>query len=441
MTPQELAEFNGADLAALTEADLRINWLPLLGQPGWFVESWSHLLSGYPRAGKTELLIRLIREWLASGRRVALLSEESRHTCAMRLRGLEGDWSGLQIVCGLGTSPEELLMERAFYGSEAIVVVDTLRNLLQLQDERDNSEVARIVNPWTAGARAAGKTLVMAHHQRKGGGDHGEGISGAHALLGAFDIAIELKFDQLHPDRRLLERHPRLVDRQKVVYEKRGLDFVELGDPSALGAEELKRRVVDELSTVPQTTKAVLGSMGDPAPALEALRKALPQLALEGRILRDPDVSVGDLRGRTVRWSALPDPVGAQPNVPRVIAVGSEVGAFRPTEFGKPNFPPPSGGVGGEVFTHSSVPAAKDPLSAAFNNGRGGAEEVPAAQAEPMPPLIPAEPHANGADLATALRVFPGARVRTTAPQPDPPADPGWDSIPWELLARDGSDA
>lgn len=341
MTQTTLTEFNGAELAAMTDDDLRFEWLPMLGLIGWVVLGWSHLLSGYPRAGKTELLIRVVRGWLEQGVRVVLLSEEPRSMWALRLRTLGGDWSGLQIVCGLGADPE-LLLERAVYGPEQAVVVDTLRNLLRIQDEKDNSEVARVVNPWTAAARAAGKTLVMVHHQRKGGGDHGEGISGAHALLGSFDIAIELKFDPLHPDRRLLESHPRLVDRQEVVYEKRGLDFVILGEPHALGAEELKRRVFDELSIAPQPTKAILEAMGDPVPALEAVRKALLQLAESGRILREPDISLSDVRGRTVRWS-LPTSRHAQPHLPQENGVVSLVATPRPTEFDQPNFPPLKG--------------------------------------------------------------------------------------------------
>jgi|GEM_PF-5100499 len=357
MNPQGLAEFNGADLAALSDDELRLDYLPLLGLPGWLVAGWSVLLSGYPRCGKTELLIRLIREWLGEGRTVLLITEESRHTWAMRLRGLEGDWSGLQIVCGLGSSPE-LLLERACYGAEETVVVDTLRNLLQLQDERDNSEVARVVNPWTAGCRAAGKTLVTAHHQRKGGGEHGEGISGAHALLGSFDIAIEIKFDQLHPDRRLLESHPRLIDRRELVYEKRGLEFVVLGDPEQLRLAEVGERAFAELSHGWLTTKEVLETMGEPTPGTETVRKALITLAKEGRIRRDPDIADTRVKGRTVQWS-LPLPGSPEPNLPRQNTVGSEVASVGSLRSGNlTSHETPLKGevvVGGQVATQHSA--------------------------------------------------------------------------------------
>ena len=73
---------------------------------------------------------------------------------------------------------------------ESVVIVDTIRSLLGMQDENDNSEVARVLIPVIAAARQAGKTLILLHHQRKGGGDHGEGITGGHAFFGFVDIAL-----------------------------------------------------------------------------------------------------------------------------------------------------------------------------------------------------------------------------------------------------------
>ena len=190
----EVMEATGDELIAFAEHARELPMLPLLGQEKYIVEGWSHLLAGYPRSGKTELLFRAIREWLDEGRSVVYLTEEPRSIWEQRLRRRSGDWSNLHVAFALGTPPE-VLFRRAFEGEEEIVIVDTLRNLLNLRDETDNSEVARVLNPWVAGARRAEKTLIMAHHMRKGGGKRGEGISGGHALLGVFDIALELGWD------------------------------------------------------------------------------------------------------------------------------------------------------------------------------------------------------------------------------------------------------
>ena len=59
----QVGEFNGAELANRDE-DLQVEYLPLLGQEGWVVLGWSNLVSGYPRAGKTDLLLAAVCEWL-----------------------------------------------------------------------------------------------------------------------------------------------------------------------------------------------------------------------------------------------------------------------------------------------------------------------------------------------------------------------------------------
>jgi nucleoside-diphosphate-sugar epimerase len=45
------------------------------------------------------------------------------------------------------------LADRLSDAGHDIVVIDTLRNILQLEQETDNSEVAATVNPWITAAR------------------------------------------------------------------------------------------------------------------------------------------------------------------------------------------------------------------------------------------------------------------------------------------------
>ena len=243
----EALEASGSELIASAEHASDLPMLPMLGQRKYLVEGWSHLLAGYPRSGKTELLFRAIREWLDEGHSVVYLTEEPRSIWEQRLRHRQDDWSNLQVVFALGTPPE-VLFRRAFEGGEEIVIVDTLRNLLNLRDETDNSEVARVLNPWVAGSRRTEKTLIMAHHMRKGGGQHGEGISGGHALLGVFDIALELGRDDHHAARRTIKGYARLIETPEMVYERsEDGTFRALGPftltffvlmPAALGAHE-----------------------------------------------------------------------------------------------------------------------------------------------------------------------------------------------------------
>src|SRR5207253_1762830 len=73
---QEVADKGGSSLTML----------PLLGQEKFFVKGWSHMLAGYPRAGKTELMIRAVTEW--PGEKILYLTEEAQNLWEARLETL-----------------------------------------------------------------------------------------------------------------------------------------------------------------------------------------------------------------------------------------------------------------------------------------------------------------------------------------------------------------
>ena len=225
--------------------------LSFLGQPGYIIEGWSHLLAGYPRCGKTELLVRLCADWVRDGHSVVYLTEEPRSIWQHRLARLPGEWGRMQVVFALGTSIDTLF-KRAFGGTEKIVVIDTMRNLLQLTDETDNSRIAAVLNPWIGGARLHNKTLVISHHQRKGAGEHGEGIAGGHAMLGVFDIALVVKRDEHKKNRRKVEAFARLIEPPEMIYElEEDGTMRSLGDPASL-----------QLADVVERVRAVVGMSG-----------------------------------------------------------------------------------------------------------------------------------------------------------------------------------
>jgi len=58
-TPK-LYEIDAEDLLQ-RDAPEALEYLPLLGKDGYFVRGWSHVLAGYPRCGKTELMLACIR--------------------------------------------------------------------------------------------------------------------------------------------------------------------------------------------------------------------------------------------------------------------------------------------------------------------------------------------------------------------------------------------
>jgi hypothetical protein len=296
-----LEEVDAQDLANSPEAG-NLDYLPLLGHEGYFVKGWSHLLAGYPRCGKTELLAGACREWLAAGCKILFFTEESRSIWHKRTIQSPGLWKGLQLVFALGRDPHDLL-GRMMAGKEDAVIVDTIRNLQVLPcDENDNAAVARAISPWVAGARERKKTLTLSHHTRKGAGEHGEGIAGGHALLGAVDIALEIRRDTC-PTRRLIKAYARLIQPEDLLYQRdsHGV-LVAMGDPKGVQILELRRRVVSVISDDWLKTTEVWRRLNDPRPSDEMVRRALAAEAKAGTIDRDPAITVEKTTGKTLRW-------------------------------------------------------------------------------------------------------------------------------------------
>lgn len=305
MTP--LLEVRGDKLAAATQAQSDLHYLPLLGMPGYIVRGFSHLLSGAPRVGKTELMCRFMADCVNIGEKVLLITEEAQPIWEYRLPRRPAAWENLTVVFGLGVEPQRLL-DRACGGIETVVVADAIRNLMRPEDENDNSEIARVVNPWIVGTRAAGKTFIAPHHQRKGGGEHGEGIAGGHALLGAFDIALEVLRDRSqNPRRRVIRAYARLISPDEFMYEldEETGDFKALGLPSAVTRADVEERCTAVLTDEWQTSKEVREALSEPRPAAEQVRLALRELARLGLIERNPPITAGEARGKTHRWKLL----------------------------------------------------------------------------------------------------------------------------------------
>jgi hypothetical protein len=301
-TGQQLDEVNAAELA-VSVADLHLDYLPLLGQEGYLVRGWSHLIASYPRAGKTDLLTACCRDWLAIGEHVLYLTEEPRDVWIHRLSTAPNAWQGMQVVFGLGADPAQLIA-RAKGGQENIVIIDTIRNLgLAGQDENDNTALARHIGPWVCAMRQAHKTPFFLHHSRKGGGKHGEAIAGGHALLGAVDIALELdRDDGGMANRRVLRASARIIQPRPLVYERQENGTMRvLGTPEAVGLGDVRRRVVEAVESDWSKTAEVRGRMDDPKPSMQQLRNALRLEARAGTIERDPPISE-DAERKTHRW-------------------------------------------------------------------------------------------------------------------------------------------
>ncbi|MDT7944436.1 MAG: AAA family ATPase [Dehalococcoidia bacterium] len=277
-------------------------YLPFLGQEGFIIKGFTHLLSGYAKVGKTELLARVVSEWQEP---TLWLTEEPQLAWEARLARLPDAYHHLTIYFALGCPRQELL-ERIAQGQEAVVIIDTTK-LLGIADPDHAGEVTAVLAPVIASCRDAGKTLILVHHERKGGGQHGEGIAGSHAFLAMVDIALELLRDDKSSKRRIIRGYGRIVTVPELCYEMaEDGTLVPLGDPGALALEQVKERVLSLLTEEWQSLKDIMSAMGEPRPSEEWVRRALNALVEEGKAERDPPVGIKGNKPHRWRLAASP---------------------------------------------------------------------------------------------------------------------------------------
>lgn len=308
-----LRECDAADL--MDEPDEPIPWMPLLGFDGFIIKGWSHLLSGYTRLGKTELITETLSQWLHDGQRILYFTEEPRGLWKQRIRKRFLDhnevWPhGLQLVFALGVDPKELIY-RLQTGNEPVVFIDTLRTLLQPYNENDNSELARLIVPWIGAARADDKTSIFVHHDRKSGGEHGRGISGGHALMAACDIAVEVVSVDGSETKRRVHSFARVYQPPDLEYDWEDGKIVraQLVGQESNGLNSVQSRLLLLMNDEWQLTADLIRNLGDNKPSNEQVRRALVDLAERNKIVRDPAIDQ-EASGKAVRWKWCPPIVG-----------------------------------------------------------------------------------------------------------------------------------
>src|SRR5262249_1247153 len=298
---EKFREVNAGKLKESIGNETSLNYLPVLGRERVIVKGWSHIIAGYPKAGKTELLARMIAEW---DEQILYFTEEAESVWRTRVLNLPDCYrlNHVTLCLGLGASPEAIL-KRIRVGSESVVVIDTIRSFLAFEDETDNSEVNRALTPFVKTTRDASKTILFIHHMRKTAGNYGQGITGAHAFLGTVDIGIELKLKQGQNNHRRISGQGRVIEIEEFLYEK--LDdgrFIALGAAKDVSFEIVKKRVAEVLNTEWKSTREVRFALDKPKPSPDQVLKALEALAKGKRVERDPPFSKGKAQGATYKW-------------------------------------------------------------------------------------------------------------------------------------------
>ena len=208
----------------VAESDERIEWLV----PDIIAAGLLTILSGDPKVGKSTFVAGMLDALAIGGdflgntlpqTQAVWLTEERPPT----LRPKVADWPGIKDVALLMTHQRdgrdwpELIADAthlALTTGRRLLVVDTFASWAQLAGDDEQSS-GRVMDAMTPLLLAAGQGLavLLIHHDRKSGGDHGRAMRGSNALSGAGDILAQLtRSTAEHPSRRRLSTNGRLPE-------------------------------------------------------------------------------------------------------------------------------------------------------------------------------------------------------------------------------------
>jgi len=300
-----LPSFNAGELKrqALSDPSPALTMLPFLGQheSSPFIVGAAHLVSAYPKAGKTELLCRLVSEWCTLGYKVRYFSEESMRFWQARLKLANSEFDDVTIVDALGAGRHLIVADIGRSDSD-VIVIDTMK-LLMMENENDNGQINMALTPLVAACRASNKTLVIAHHTRKGGGLGGEAAAGGYQFFGGVDVGLELERVGQPTNRRKLHGQGRILDVPELLYERSNDgSFSFLGHSDQLAPQAIATHLAQILTDDFQTTSELRLALTSPRPSADQVSKVLRELAEEKSVERLPPLLEGNKPGVTYKW-------------------------------------------------------------------------------------------------------------------------------------------
>ncbi len=288
------------DLLAGAEDGQR--WWPLWGQGGIAGPGVATLISGHAKvAGKTTAVGIGIRDLLqaAPDLSVLVLTEEPQALWRERLKRWGFHTPNWRFRFADGT-PWLTVLQQLKHETFNLLVVDTLRAFTGIVDENDASAVVAAIQPLVLLARSKHVAVIALHHLRKTEGEEGLAHAGSTALVGLFDVALELRRDQHAPGRRIMTAVSRFEETPRALaLEMRGEELVVLGSPEAVALSEVAERVFAAIPPESQLTMLeICEALGEPKPSREQVSRALKQLQGEGRVT----ATGRGVRGDPQRW-------------------------------------------------------------------------------------------------------------------------------------------
>ena len=280
------------------------------------------------RAGKTTFLCHLIAAVL-DGR--DFLDEPTTRTPIVLLS--EQPWASLRAVLGraglLDRDDLHVMLWRDAAGSswEAVVaaalvecervggalIIDTLPQFAGLRGDSENDAGAALeaLRPLQAAA-GDGLCVIVARHDRKGGGETGESARGSSAFTGGVDIVLRLsrKPDAVRDTIREMSALSRFDEAPaEVLIELTSAGYVVVGSEQGLARQVARSAVLDHLPADGGMTREEL--MARTALGKTAIGGALNDLVSEGLASR---IGTG-VKGDPYRFGSLPSEAVASPGI------------------------------------------------------------------------------------------------------------------------------
>jgi hypothetical protein len=265
-------------------------------------------------AGKTTLLLWMVRAVLDGAdflghptrqSKVVYVTEQSWDSFryALQQTGLDQRGPEFQILLRehIGATPwPEVVRQAGLDFGYDLVIFDTIGKLSGIKEENSAGEWAAAMTPLQDLA-ASGRSVVIARHDRKGGGEVGDSGRGSSQASGDVDIILALRRPEGHQPgaRRVIESLSRYRETpEKIVVELTEEGYILLGSDEAVAAADALRFVLDysghpRLGVWPETNSGVAmadfekaGTEHDPPISRSSIRRAIERLEREGRIHR-----------------------------------------------------------------------------------------------------------------------------------------------------------
>ena len=295
---QEPSDADGLALVTLgklrSEPKREVSWLV----EGVLPADGLSLLVAPPKVGKSTLA-RCLSAAVASGDRnwlgrpvqqgvvIHLALEERLQTILGHYDSIGAPDERIHLLDSQSPAPGKILepLRRSVEDLRpSLVVIDPLFQFVAIRDGNEYAEVAAALHPLIALARETCTHILLVHHSRKSGGDHGSEVLGSTALSGSVDTMISLATDRGQREFYAMGRDDVHVEKTQLTMDENG--WVDVGHTKTEAYQDKKRDDIlrylkdrPEPFTEKEIHKAVTGNR-------QVLLAALRKLVVVGRVTR-----------------------------------------------------------------------------------------------------------------------------------------------------------